>query len=435
MSDDYKFDTLSLHAGHVPDAQHGSRAVPIHQTTSYVFRDTEHAAALYNMELGGHLYTRISNPTVAVLEQRVAALDGGVAATATASGMAALTTAVMTICSAGDHIVASSRMYGANINLLENTLPRFGITTTFVAPDDPEAIAAAIQPNTKIIFGEVIGNPGLDVMDVAAVAAVAREAHVPLMLDCTFNTPWLLKPIELGANIIIHSLTKWMGGHGVAIGGAVVDGGNFDWGRDDRFPTIAGPHYAMNDINFHEEFGPAAFTAKFRAEGMYNFGPSMSPTNAFHILQGLETLPLRMQRHMDNTAAMLDFLTGHDAVAWVRHPTLPDHPSHELVQRMLPRGAGSIIVFGLKGGRDAGKAFIEAVELSSHLANVGDAKTLVIHPASTTHSHISAEAMVEGGLSDDMIRLSVGLEDISDITADFELGFRAAARVAAKAAE
>ena len=435
MSDDYKFDTLSLHAGHVPDQQHGSRAVPIHQTTSYVFRDTEHAAALYNMELGGHLYTRISNPTVAVLEQRVAALDGGVAATVTASGMAALTTAVMTICSAGDHIVASSRMYGANINLLENTLPRFGITTTFVAPDDPDAIAAAIQPNTKIIFGEVIGNPGLDVMDVAAVAKVARDAHVPLMLDCTFNTPWLLKPIELGANIIIHSLTKWMGGHGVAIGGAVVDGGNFDWGRDDRFPTIAGPHYAMNEINFHEEFGPAAFTAKFRAEGMYNFGPSMSPTNAFHILQGLETLPLRMQRHMDNTAAMLDFLTGHDAVAWVKHPMLADHPSHELVKRMLPRGAGSIIVFGLKGGRAAGKAFIEAVELSSHLANVGDAKTLVIHPASTTHSHISAEAMIEGGLSDDMIRLSVGLEDIADITADFELGFRAAARVAAKAAE
>ena len=435
MSDDYKFDTLSLHAGHVPDPQHGSRAVPIHQTTSYVFRDTEHASALYNMELGGHLYTRISNPTVAVLEQRVAALDGAVAATATASGMAALTTAVMTICSAGDHIVASSRMYGANINLLENTLPRFGITTTFVAPDDPQAIAAAIQPNTKIIFGEVIGNPGLDVMDVAAVAAVARDAHVPLMLDCTFNTPWLLKPIELGANIIIHSLTKWMGGHGVAIGGAVVDGGNFDWGRDDRFPTIAGPHYAMNEINFHEEFGPAAFTAKFRAEGMYNFGPSMSPTNAFHILQGLETLPLRMQRHMDNTAAILEFLTSHDAVAWVKHPTLPDHPSHELVQRMLPRGAGSIIVFGLKGGRDAGKAFIEAVELSSHLANVGDAKTLVIHPASTTHSHISADAMVEGGLSDDMIRLSVGLEDIADIRADFELGFRAAARVAAKAAE
>ena len=427
MSGDYKFDTLSLHAGHVPDPVHGSRAVPIHQTTSYVFKDSEHAAALYNMELGGHLYTRISNPTVAVLEQRVAALDGGVAATATASGMAALTTAVMTICSAGDHIVASSRMYGANINLLENTLPRFGITTTFVAPDDLAAIEAAIQPNTKIVFGEVIGNPGLDVMDVEAVAKITAKASVPLMLDCTFNTPWLLKPIELGANIIIHSLTKWMGGHGIAIGGAVVDGGNFNWDQNDKFPTIAGPHYAMNEINFFEEFGPAAFTAKFRAEGMYNFGPSMSPTNAFHILHGLETLPLRMQKHMDNTAELLAFLNGHDAVAWVRHPMLADHPSHELVKKMLPRGAGSIIVFGLKGGRDAGKAFIEAVDLASHLANVGDAKTLVIHPASTTHSHISAEAMLEGGLSDDMIRLSVGLEDVSDIIADFEQGFKAAA--------
>ena len=429
MSGDYKFDTLSLHAGHVPDAQHGSRAVPIHQTTSYVFKDSEHAAALYNMELGGHLYTRISNPTVAVLEQRVAALDGGVAATCTASGMAALTTAIMTICSAGDHIVASSRMYGANINLLENTLPRFGIETTFVAPDDLAAIEAAIQPNTKIVFGEVIGNPGLDVMDVESVAKITAAAGVPLMLDCTFNTPWLLKPIELGANIIVHSLTKWMGGHGIAIGGAVVDGGNFDWAQNDKFPTIAGPHYAMNEINFVEEFGPAAFTAKFRAEGMYNFGPSMSPTNAFHILQGIETLPLRMQRHMDNTAALLTFLQGHDAVAWVRHPTLPEHPSYALVQKMLPKGAGSIVAFGLKGGRDAGRAFIETVELASHLANVGDAKTLVIHPASTTHSHISAEAMIEGGLSDDMIRLSVGLEDVGDIIADFELGFKAAARV------
>ncbi len=428
MSGDYKFDTLSLHAGHVPDPVHGSRAVPIHQTTSYVFNDSEHAAALYNMELGGHLYTRISNPTVAVLEQRVAALDGGVAATATASGMAALTTAVMTICSAGDHIVASSRMYGANINLLENTLPRFGITSTFVAPDDLDAIKEAIRPDTKIVFGEVIGNPGLDVMDVEAVAKITANAGVPLMLDCTFNTPWLLKPIELGANIIIHSLTKWMGGHGIAIGGAVVDGGNFNWDQNDKFPTIAGPHYAMNEINFFEEFGPAAFTAKFRAEGMYNFGPSMSPTNAFHILQGLETLPLRMQKHMDNTAALLKYLDSHNAVAWVRHPTLADHPSNELVKRMLPRGAGSIIVFGLKGGRDAGKAFIEAVELASHLANVGDAKTLIIHPASTTHSHISAEAMIEGGLSDDMIRLSVGLEDVNDIIADFEKGFKAASQ-------
>jgi O-acetylhomoserine (thiol)-lyase len=430
MSGDYKFDTLSLHAGHVPDERHGSRAVPIHQTTSYVFKDTEHAAALYNMELGGNVYTRISNPTVAVLEQRIAALEGGVAATATASGMAALTVAVMTICSQGDHIVASSRMYGANINLLENTLPRFGITTSFVDPTNAAAIEAAIQPNTKIVFGEVIGNPGLDIMDVEAVAKVTAKAGVPLMLDCTFNTPWLLKPFSLGANIIVHSLTKWIGGHGIAIAGAVVDGGNFNWGQNDKFPTIAGPHYAMDSINFFEEFGPAAFTAKFRAEGMYNFGPSLSPTNAFHILQGMETLPLRMQRHMENTKKMLAFLSRSDAVAWVRHPLRADHPDHEIAKRMMPRGAGSIIVFGLKGGREAGRAFIESVELASHLANVGDAKTLVIHPASTTHSHISAEAMIEGGLSDDMIRLSVGLEDFDDLRADFETGFRAAAKLA-----
>ena len=430
MSGDYKFDTLSLHAGHVPDERHGSRAVPIHQTTSYVFKDTEHAAALYNMELGGNVYTRISNPTVAVLEQRIAALEGGVAATATASGMAALAVAIMTICSQGDHIVASSRMYGANINLLENTLPRFGINTSFVDPTNVAAIEAAVQPNTKIVFGEVIGNPGLDIMDVEAVAKVTAKAGVPLMLDCTFNTPWLLKPFTLGANIIIHSLTKWIGGHGIAIAGAVVDGGNFDWGQNDKFPTIAGPHYAMDSINFFEEFGPAAFTAKFRAEGMYNFGPSLSPTNAFHILQGMETLPLRMQRHMDNTEKMLAFLSQSDAVAWVRHPLRTDHPGHEIAKRMMPRGAGSIIVFGLKGGREAGRAFIESVELASHLANVGDAKTLVIHPASTTHSHISAEAMIEGGLSDDMIRLSVGLEDFDDLRADFETGFRAAAKLA-----
>jgi O-acetylhomoserine (thiol)-lyase len=428
MSGDYKFDTLSLHAGHVPDERHGSRAVPIHQTTSYVFKDTEHAASLYNMELGGHLYTRISNPTVAVLEQRIAALEGGVAATATASGMAALTVAVMTICSQGDHIVASSRMYGANINLLENTLPRFGITTSFVDPTNVNAIEAAIQPNTKIVFGEVIGNPGLDIMDVEAVANVAAKANVPLMLDCTFNTPWLLKPFNLGANIIIHSLTKWIGGHGIAIGGAAVDGGNFDWGKTDKFSTISGPHYAMDNINFYEEFGPAAFTAKFRAEGMYNFGPSLSPTNAFHILQGMETLPIRMQRHMENTEKMLEFLSNSDAVAWVRHPLRDDHPGHKVAKRMMPRGAGSVIVFGLKGGRDAGRAFIESVELASHLANVGDAKTLVIHPASTTHSHISAEAMLEGGLSDDMIRLSVGLEDFVDLRADFENGFRTASK-------
>ena len=432
MSQDYKFDTLSLHAGHMPDDRHGARAVPIYQTTSYMFKDTRHAAALYNMEVGGHLYSRISNPTVAVLEQRLAALEEAAACTATASGMAALSSALLTICSSGDHIVASAQLYGANVNLLKYTLPRFGIETSFVSATDPDAIKAAIQPNTKLLFGEVVGNPGLDIMDIEGVGQIAHEAGVPLIIDATFNTPWLLKPLTKGADIVIHSLTKWIGGHGIAIGGAVVDGGRFDWGASDKFPTIASPHYSMDGINFHEEFGPAAFTAKLRAEAMYNFGPCLSPTNAFHILQGLETLPLRMQRHMDNTRALLDFLSTHEDVAWVRHPDLPDHPGHDIAKRLMPRGAGSIIAFGVKGGREAGRAFIEAVELSSHLANVGDAKTLVIHPASTTHSHIDADAMKAGGLSDDMIRLSVGLEDVADIKADFESGFKAARRVTAK---
>lgn len=432
MSSDYKFDTLSLHAGHMPDDRHGARAVPIYQTTSYMFKDTRHAAALYNMEVGGHLYSRISNPTVAVLEQRLAALEEAAACTATASGMAALSSALLTICSSGDHIVASAQLYGANVNLLKYTLPRFGIETSFVSATDPDAIKAAIQPNTKLLFGEVVGNPGLDIMDIEGVGQIAHEAGVPLIIDATFNTPWLLKPLTKGADIVIHSLTKWIGGHGIAIGGAVVDGGRFDWGESDKFPTIASPHYSMDGINFHEEFGPAAFTAKLRAEAMYNFGPCLSPTNAFHILQGLETLPLRMQRHMDNTRALLDFLTTHEDVAWVRHPDLPDHPGHDIAKRLMPRGAGSIIAFGVKGGREAGRAFIEAVELSSHLANVGDAKTLVIHPASTTHSHIDADAMKAGGLSDDMIRLSVGLEDVADIKADFESGFKAARRAAAE---
>lgn len=429
MSQDYRFDTLSLHAGHTPDSRHGSRAVPIHQTTSYLFKDTRHAAALYNMEVGGHLYSRISNPTVAVLEQRIAALEGAAACTATSSGMAALSSAIMTLCSAGDHIIASSQLYGANINLLKYSLPRFGIQTSFVSATDPDAFHAALQENTKLIFGEVIGNPGLDIMDIEKLAQIAHAADIPLVIDATFNTPWLLQPLSKGVDIVIHSLTKWMGGHGIAIGGAVVDGGNFDWGKTDKFPTISAPHYAMEGINFHEEFGPAAFTAKFRAEMMYNFGPCLSPTNAFHLIQGLETLPLRMQKHMENTFAMLDYLSAHEDVAWVRHPNLPDHPGHELAKHLLPRGAGSIITFGVRGGRAAGQAFIEAVELASHLANVGDAKTLVIHPASTTHSHIDSEAMREGGVSDDMIRLSVGLENIEDIKADFEIGFKSARKV------
>jgi len=434
MSDYYNFDTLSLHAGHRPDGDHGSRAVPIHQTTSYVFRDSNHAAALYNMEEGGHLYSRISNPTVAVLEQRLAALDGGVACTATASGMAALHTAIMCLVSSGDHIVSTAQLYGANINLLKNTLPRFGVETTFVPCDDIDAIKAAIRPNTKLIFGEIVGNPGLNILDLPAVSKIAGEAGIPVMVDNTFTTPYLFKPLEQGANIVIHSVTKWLGGHGLAVGGAIVDGGNFNWGikKPDgsaKFPTLAEPHYAMDGIVFWEECGPLALTMRVRMEGMYNFGPAMSPQTAFYLLQGIETLPLRMARHIENTNALLEFLTNHEQVTWVRHPHLPNHPDYELAQKMLPKGASSVIVFGVAGGREGGATFIENLELASHLANVGDAKTLVIHPASTTHSHISKEDMKAGGLTEDMIRLSVGLEDIRDIKADLNKGLRAAQKV------
>ena len=434
MSDEYKFNTLGLHAGQVPDERFGSRAVPIHQTTSYVFRDTEHASAMFNMEMGGHVYARLSNPTVAVLEQRLAALEGGVAAVATASGMSAAFLAVSALVSQGDHIVASSQMYGSNVNLFQHTLGRYGVETSFVAPNDLQAIREAIRPNTKLVFGEVIGNPGMDVMDVPAVAEITAEAGVPLAIDATFNTPWLFKPIEHGANIVIHSLTKWIGGHGIAVGGAVVDGGNFDWGQNDRFPTLTQPHYALQNVNLWEEFGPAAFSARVRTEGMSNIGPCLSPTHAFYFLQGLETLGLRMERHMLNTRKLLEFLSEHEQVAWLKHPSLPEHPDHETALRLMPRGQGSIIAMGVKGGREAGRAFIESVKLASHLANVGDAKTLVIHPASTTHSRLTPEAMLAAGLSDDMIRISVGIEDIDDLIADFKLGLRAAARVQGGAA-
>lgn len=432
MAEFYDIETLALHAGHVPDSDHGSRAVPIHQTTSYVFKNADHAAALFNMEQGGHLYSRISNPTVAVLEQRLAALEGGAACVATASGMAALHMAATMLVSAGDHIVSTSQLYGANINLLKNTLPRFGVETSFVAPRDLDAIKAAVKENTKFIFAELIGNPGLDVLDLEAVAKIADEAGIPLMIDATFNTPYLCKPLDYGANIIIQSVTKWLGGHGVAIGGAVIDGGNFNWGRNDKFPTLTSPHYALDGIVFWEEFGPIALAMRMRVEGMYNFGAALSPTNAFYLLQGIETLPLRMEKHMENTKVLLEYLTNHEGVEWVRHPLLKDHPDHELAGKLMPKGAGSIIVFGVKGGRKGGVAFMENLKLASHLANVGDAKTLVIHPASTTHSHISAEDMKAGGLSDDLIRLSVGLESINDIIADFDRGLKAASRIGGK---
>ncbi len=417
--------TLALHAGQVVDPTTGARAVPIYQTTSFVFPDTDHAAGLFNLERAGHLYSRISNPTVAVLEERVAALEGGVAAVATASGQAALHLAIATLMGAGSHIVAARNLYGGSVNLLRLTLPRFGIETSFVDPRDPQAFANAIRPETRLVLAEIVGNPGLEVLDLPAVAAVAHAHGLPLLIDSTFTTPWLCRPIDHGADIVVHSLTKWLGGHGVAIGGIVVDGGRFDWYSSAGYPTLTEPYPGYADLVYAETFGPQAFAARARTEGLRDFGACLSPQNAFYHLLGVETLPLRMERHIANTAAVLAFLAAHPAVAYVIHPTCADHPDHALARRLLPKGAGSIISFGVKGGRAAGARFIEGCTLASHLANVGDAKTLVIHPASTTHLQLGVDQLAAIGLRDDMIRLSVGLEHPGDITTDLDRALRA----------
>ena len=419
------FETLSLHAGQHPDPVTGARAVPIYQTTSYVFQDADHAAALFNLERAGHIYTRISNPTIAVLEERLAALEGGVGAVCTASGMAAMHLAIATLLSAGDHIVASASLYGGTINLLTHTLPRFGITTTFVKPRDHSAMRAAIRPNTRLMIGETIGNPGLEVLDIPKVAEIAHAVKIPLLIDNTFATPFLSRPAEQGADLIMHSITKWIGGHGVAIGGVIVDSGQFDFQASGKFPTITEPYAGYHGIIFSEEFGPAAFITRARTEGLRDFGGCLSPTNAFYLLQGVETLPLRMERHVQNTAAVLEFLTKHKAVEWVLHPTLDTHPDYELAKQLLPKGAGSIVSCGIRGGREAGRKFIESLRLASHLANVGDGKTLVIHPASTTHQQMNAEQLKEAGLGEELVRLSIGLEAASDIIDDFDRALRA----------
>lgn len=420
-----EFETLALHAGQRPDPVFRARAVPIYETTSYVFDDVDHAAGLFNLERAGHLYSRISNPTVAVLEERVAALEGGVGAVATASGMAALHLAIATLAGAGDHIVASSSLYGGTVNLLAQTLPRFGVTTTFVAPRDHEAFARAIRPQTRLVLAETIGNPGLEVLDIAKVAGIAHAAGVPLVIDNTFATPFLCRPLEHGADIVMHSLTKWIGGHGLVIGGALIDGGRFDWRASGRHPTLIAPCAGYQGLVFADEFGPAAFAMRARAEGLRDFGACLSPHNAARLLTGVETLGLRMERHVANTATVLQMLAAHAAVGWVTHPTRSDHPDAALAQRLLPRGAGAIVVFGVKGGRAAGAKFIEALRLASHLANVGDAKTLVIHPASTTHRQMDADQLAAAGIGEDMVRLSVGLEAASDIVADIDQALRA----------
>jgi len=414
------FDTLSLHAGQRPDPATGARATPIYQSAAFVFPDTDFAAGLFNIERAGHVYSRLSNPTNAVLEERVAALEGGLGAIATASGQAAMHLAVATLCSAGDHIVASRSIYGGTHNLLAYTLPRFGVETTFVDPRDPAAFAASIRPNTKLVFGETLGNPGLEVLNVPAVARVAHAAGLPLLIDSTFTTPYLMRPIEHGADLVLHSATKFLSGHGIVIGGVLVDGGTFDWEASDKFTTLTQPYAGFHDLVFAEEFGPQAFITRARKEGLRDFGACMAPTTAFYILQGLETLSLRMDKHVANARRVAQFLEQHAAVASVSHPDLPSHLDHALARTLLPRGAGAVLSFEIKGGRAAGRAFIEHVAVFSHLANVGDAKSLVIHPASTTHHRMDADALRAAGIGEGLVRLSIGLEDADDLVADLD---------------
>jgi O-acetylhomoserine (thiol)-lyase len=424
------FDTLALHAGQSPDATFGARAVPIYQTTSYVFRSSEHAASLFNMERAGHVYSRISNPTVAVLEERVAALEGGAGAIATASGQAALHLAVATILDAGQHIVASNSLYGGSHNLLGYTLSRFGIETTFIKPGDIDAWKRAVKPNTRLFFGETLGNPGLDVLDIPTVSAIAHEHGVPLLVDATFTTPWLMKPFEHGADLLYHSATKFLGGHGTAIGGVLVDSGRFDWEKSGKFPQLTAPYAGFHNMDFEEESGTRAFLLRARREGLRDFGACMAPMTAFQILQGIETLHLRMPRHVENTRKVVKFLAAHAMVESVGYPELESHPDHALATRLLPRGCGAIFSFNMKGGRPAGKAFIESLRVFSHLANVGDAKSLVIHPATTTHYRMSDEDLKKAGITAGTVRLSIGLEDADDLVDDLSRALGVAKKAA-----
>jgi O-acetylhomoserine (thiol)-lyase len=423
---DPAFDTLSLHAGAAPDPATGARAVPIHLSTSFVFESSEHAASLFNMERAGHVYSRISNPTTAVLEERVAALEGGAGAIATASGQAALHLAIATIAGAGSHIVASASLYGGSHNLLAYTLPRFGIETTFVKPRDIDAWRAAVRPNTRLLFGESLGNPGLDVLDIPRIGALAHDFGLPLLVDATFATPWLQQPIGLGADLVLHSATKFLSGHGTVVGGVLVDSGRFDWDRSGRFPELSAPYAGFHDMVFTEESTVGAFLLRARREGLRDFGACMSPHTAWLILQGIETLSLRMERHVANARKVAAFLAAHPRVAQVGYPELESHPDHLLARQLLPRGSGSVFSFDLRGSRAQGVAFIEALQLFSHLANVGDCRSLVIHPASTTHFRMDDAALAAAGITAGTIRLSIGLEDPDDLIADLKSALKAA---------
>ena len=415
----YGFETLCLHAGQLPDPATASRATPIYQTTSYVFDDTEHAASLFNLQTFGNIYTRLTNPTNAVFEERMAALEGGRAALAVASGMAASTIAMLTLVEAGDHIVASRTLYGGTHTLLDFSFKRLGIEATLVDPDDIDAFARAMRPNTKLVYAETIGNPVINVLDIEAVAKVAHAHDVPLMLDNTFPTPYLCQPFKWGADIVVHSATKFLGGHGTTIGGVIVESGKFPWDNG-KFPGMTQPSAGYHGVRFFETFGDFGYTMRARLEQLRVMGPALSPFASFLLLQGIETLHVRMERHCDNALAVARFLAEHPLVAWVRYPGLESDPYHGLARKYVPRGASAILSFGIKGGRDAGARFIEGVQFLSHLANVGDAKTLVIHPASTTHRQLSEDQQRAAGVAPDMIRLSVGIETLADILWDID---------------
>ncbi|GAA2689587.1 MULTISPECIES: bifunctional o-acetylhomoserine/o-acetylserine sulfhydrylase [Actinosynnema] len=423
----WSFETQQVHAGASPDPTTGARATPIYQTTSFAFRDSAHGAALFSLAEPGNIYTRINNPTQDVLEQRVAALEGGIAAVAFASGQAAETATILNLARSGDHLVSSASLYGGTYNLLHHTLPKLGITTTFVDdPDDLDAWRAAIRPNTKLLFAETLANPRSNVLDITAVADVAHAAGVPLVVDNTVPTPYLLRPLEHGADIVLHSATKFLGGHGTAVAGVVVDGGRFDFGDAARFPDFSEPDPSYHGLRYWPALGHGAFAAKLRVQGLRDTGAAIAPLTSFLVLQGIETLSLRMERHVANAQAIAEWLDGRDEVERVHYAGLPSSPWHALARRYLPAGAGAIVSFELAGGVDAGRAFVDGLELFSQLANIGDVRSLVIHPASTTHSQLTAEQQVTSGVTPGLVRLSVGVEAVSDLQADLEAGFRAA---------
>jgi O-acetylhomoserine (thiol)-lyase len=432
----YRPDTLALHAGSAPDPATGARALPLYLSSSFVFPSSDHAAALFDLERAGHVYSRISNPTNAVFEERMAALEQGAGAIATASGQAALHLAIATLAAAGSHVVASAALYGGSHNLLAYTLPRFGIETTFVAPGDIDGWRAAIRPTTRLLFGETLGNPGLNVLDLPRLGELAREAGIALLVDSTFTTPALLQPVEHGAHYVMHSATKFLCGHGTVIGGVLVDGGTFDYDAPaarGRYPELTEPYAGFHGMVFNEESQVVPLLLRARREGLRDFGACLSPYNAWQILQGIETLGLRMERHVANTRRVVEFLRGQKLVAAVHYPELPEHPDHALARRLLPKGCGAVFSVDLRADRKAGAAFIEGLKLFSHLANVGDAKSLVIHPASTTHFRMDAKALAAAGITEGTIRLSIGLEDADDLIDDLKRGLKAAERAGAGA--